>query len=504
MVDLVGEDVARLHHEHRERLKELAAVHDVVRILRDPAASAAALIERVVARLPAAMQFPEDTRARISYGKLSRVSSERDPIATLRRSFRTTDDAGEIEIGYCSSHPEQHEGPFLAEEAALVDTVADVLGAELDRRHVTRNITDQSTKLVLAAETAELAVWEWDLADDRVSWSPDLARIVGRDISAERFAEHAQLLHPEDRERVLDTVRAAATIPDRIFELEFRVVRPDGGQRWINARGRVLAGSGGGPGRVIAILADITRRKTLEQSIVQLQKMDAMGRLASGVAHDFNNMLSVMILNAGELVEQIAPDDARFELADDIQKVAKRGTELTKQLLAFSRKTEIRPTEIDPDVVIRAAEPMLKRLVGRRVNLVLDLQSGRRVLVDATQLDQVVMNLVVNARDAMNDTGTITISTYPEHVDVEIAQLYGHVRPGTHVRITVADTGKGIPPEARARLFEPFFTTKEPGKGTGLGLAVVFGIVQQGNGFVTVESEPGQGARFHVRLPACT
>jgi PAS domain S-box-containing protein len=498
-----SQDLARLRYEHGERLKELTALHDIARLLRDTSLPVAALVARVAARLPPAMQFIDDTTARVAYGDIhSATPGFANTPWVLRRAFATADGTnGMIEIAYNSAHPDEQEGPFLSEERALIDSIADILRAELDRRSVDLAVRDRDAKLVLAAATADLAVWEWSVEDNIVTWSPELVRMLGRDSTGMGLGE-SEMIYAEDRQRVVQTVRDAVANPDRLFELEFRGVRVDRSIIWINARGRVLLGADGRPKRVLGILADVTRRKALEEGLMQLQKMEAMGRVAAGVAHDFNNVLGVIMLNTSELLEVLPPDHPCHAIASEISEVLGRGVGLTQQLLAFSRKSEVMPVALDPNTVIRRAEPMLRRLVGTRAQLLLELSSTPEVIADPTQLDQIVMNLVVNARDAIQDGGTVTVATRVTDIDAEIASANAKAAPGTHVVISVADTGHGMTPETKARLFEPFFTTKPVGKGTGLGLSVVFGVVQQSNGFVTVDSEPGQGARFDVHLPA--
>jgi PAS domain S-box-containing protein len=494
--DAVG-DIAKLRHQHDERLKELAALHDIARLVRDTSLSVEELLSRVVARVPAAMQFPADCTARIAYGDtVVTTPGFTEGAAVLRRTSET----GVIEVAYGSAHPEEHEGPFFAEERALIDSIADIVCAELSRRVAQGVAHDREAELAFAATTADLSLWEWSIDDDRVTWSPELVRLLGFDGSGTTLGANAEAIHPDDREQTIDVARNALADPDRVFDVEFRVRSVGGGLVWVGARGRVLQGTEGRPTRVLAIVADITRRKTLEEGVVHLQKMEAMGQVASGVAHDFNNLLAAATMNLDELRHSFDAADPRAELVSEISEVLERGAALTQQLLAFSRKSELKLAVVHPDLVIRRAEPMLKRLVGMHIQLVLELGATRSVMADPTQLDQIVMNLVVNARDATADGGTITIATHVEEVDSGRVRAFAKAQAGPHVVISVSDTGHGMSEETKARLFEPFFTTKK--SGTGLGLAVLFGVVQQSNGFVTVDSAPGNGARFRVYLPA--
>ncbi|QJW97864.1 hybrid sensor histidine kinase/response regulator [Frigoriglobus tundricola] len=248
-------------------------------------------------------------------------------------------------------------------------------------------------------------------------------------------------------------------------------------------------------GRVIGVLGvylDVTERKRLEAQLRQSQKMEAIGRLAGGVAHDFNNLLTIISGNV-HLIQHLPPGDPEFpQLLDDVRDAAERAAALTRQLLTFSRKQPTRPEVIDLNEVVTGLVSMLRRLIGSGIVIRTPLAPGPvRVRADRGQLEQVLMNLAVNAKDAMPDGGTLTVGT---------AELAG---PPRTARLTIADTGIGMTDEVKRHLFEPFFTTKDVGKGTGLGLATVYGIVQQAGGTVEVESAPGAGAAFTIRLPWC-
>jgi PAS domain S-box-containing protein len=252
---------------------------------------------------------------------------------------------------------------------------------------------------------------------------------------------------------------------------------------------------------IIIVSEDITARRTLEAQYQQAQKMEAIGRLAGGIAHDFNNLLTA-ILGYCELVRSDLPEGARQSDVNEIQKAALSAAALTRQLLAFSRKQIIEPSIVDLNAVIADLRTMLERLIGEDVKVVMVLQPDLNpVLVDRGQLEQIVMNLAVNARDAMPTGGTLTIETADGRGDTAPSARSAGDPADDQVRLTVSDTGIGMTPEVQARVFEPFFTTKEPGKGTGLGLATIHGIATQNGGSVTVTSEIGRGTRFTVRFP---
>ena len=250
---------------------------------------------------------------------------------------------------------------------------------------------------------------------------------------------------------------------------------------------------------------NITQRKLLEAQFRQSQKMDAFGQLAGGVAHDFNNILAVIQLQAGLLKEAPDATQQQKDFADEIKKATERAANLTRQLLLVGRKQMLLPRDLNLSDIVGGITKMLQRIVGEDVLMVLKL-SPQPLLIraDAGMMDQILMNLTVNARDAMPKGGSLTIETSGIVIDEDSAAQQAHARPGSFACLSVTDTGCGIPPEILSRIFEPFFTTKEIGKGTGLGLATVFGIVQQHQGWITVYSEPGRGATFRIYLPRLT
>ena len=244
---------------------------------------------------------------------------------------------------------------------------------------------------------------------------------------------------------------------------------------------------------------DVTEQKLLEEQYRQAQKMEVVGRLAGGIAHDFNNLLTV-ILSHADFLQDVAAEAGLADDARQMREAAQKAAQLTRQLLAVSRKQSMQPREIDLSQVVHGMEQLLARTMGDAIDLQVALhEQGGHVRADQGQVEQVIMNLVLNARDALPDGGRITIAT--DRATVGEAEAPAGLAPGAYIRLSVTDDGKGIAPEHRARLFEPFFTTKEQGEGTGLGLATVWGIVKQSGGYVTVESEPGEGATFHAWFP---
>jgi signal transduction histidine kinase len=249
---------------------------------------------------------------------------------------------------------------------------------------------------------------------------------------------------------------------------------------------------------------DITERRALEEQLRQSQKLEAIGRLAGGVAHDFNNILMSIMGAADLLLMQLAPNDPACDEATEIKQSVDRGAGLTRQLLAFSRRQAVRPRVFALGDIVRGMDTMLRRLIGPEIDFeIICAAEPLMVVADSGQTEQVVLNLVVNARDAMPEGGRVTVRV--EEVDVDLddpaALALVEGKAGRYAQLSVSDTGTGIDEQTRAKLFEPFFTTKEQGKGTGLGLSIVYGIVRQSGGYITVVSEPGEGATFLIYLP---
>ncbi|HEU4748729.1 MAG TPA: PAS domain S-box protein [Gemmatimonadaceae bacterium] len=252
---------------------------------------------------------------------------------------------------------------------------------------------------------------------------------------------------------------------------------------------------------LVGVSIDLTDRRSLEEQFRQSQKMDAVGRLAGGIAHDFNNLLTVIRLNTEIIIEGLDPSDPRAEDVKQIRSAADRASALTRQLLAFSRKQILQPRVLDLNSVVTSLEPMLQRLIGEDITISAAPGARGYVVADPGQLEQVLVNLVVNARDAMPDGGRITIETMNAELDENYTSEHAPVIPGRYIALTVGDTGVGMDKVTKEHAFDPFFTTKEAGKGTGLGLATVYGIVKQSGGYVWIYSEPGMGSTIKVYLP---
>jgi two-component system cell cycle sensor histidine kinase/response regulator CckA len=325
------------------------------------------------------------------------------------------------------------------------------------------------------------------------------AHILGYDTQEEMLAVPASDLYPDpsDREAALRRIQQEGSLIG--FETCFR--RRDGTPIWILENVTLLDTDGDGNAVLEGTLIDITERKRLEEQVLQSQKMEAIGRLAGGVAHDFNNVLTAILGYSDLLTGSLPPASPLREDVEEIRKAADRAAALTRQLLAFSRKQVLVPELLNLNLLIHDVEKMLRRVIGEDIEIRTRCDPALgRVRGDPGQLGQVLVNLVINARDAMPAGGTVTIET--RNADFEELRSLGsdEVR-GPAVMLSIGDTGVGMDPETKLRIFEPFYTTKEKGKGTGLGLATVYGIVEQSGGRIEVWSEPGRGSTFRILLP---
>jgi PAS domain S-box-containing protein len=309
-------------------------------------------------------------------------------------------------------------------------------------------------------------------------------------------------LVPEDRARVSGILQNFSKDTPSHWTTEPGVLTKNGKVRWLQATNLVLRDAQGNPVAVATVGADITEHRALQEQYLHAQKMEGLGRLAGGVAHDFNNLLTVINGYSDIVFQKLQEGDPLRSNLDQVRKAGARAVDLTQQLLAFSRRQMIQPKPMDLNLVVADSETMWKRLLGENIHLVTSLNPALGpVMADAGQIHQVLMNLVVNARDAMPDGGKLTIETSNADIDPVYAAANSEAVAGPYILLAVSDTGAGMDEETRKRIFEPFFTTKPPGAGSGLGLATVYGIVKQNHGWISVSSEPGKGTAFKIYLP---
>jgi len=379
------------------------------------------------------------------------------------------------------------------------------LNEQLETRAIQRaeewlRVTQARLGQVIASSPAVIYVLRAEGASYLPTWiSENVLRVMGYAVE-EALAPGwwIQRVHPDDLEGV---VRPLLEQKGQVT-CDYRFRHQDGSYRWILDEYRLLPDPRGNGTEIVGSWLDITERKLLEAQLRQAQKVEAVGQLAGGIAHDFNNLLTVIRTAAELLVANLEHDEARRADAAAIQDAAARAAALTRQLLAFSRRQILKPCAVDANAVVTELEPMMRRLVEENVAVVTRLARDLdRIKVDPSQLEQVLLNLVVNARDAMPQGGTLLIETANVVLDDEYPQSHLASPPGPYVVLTVTDTGCGMDAATRSRLFEPFFTTKPVGQGTGLGLATVYGIVKQSGGNIWVYSEVGRGTTFKISFP---
>ena len=375
-------------------------------------------------------------------------------------------------------------------QAALAIRNARLYQEARGARDFLRSIAEHSPAGIVTTDVSGRVTYWSPRAEELLGYRPD--QVLGRPVAELQRGGRVAARALMRRLRV----------EDRIREHEAEILARDG--RWVECRFSLalLRDSAGAVIGTLAILEDTSERKRLEAQLRQAQKMEAIGRLAGGIAHDFNNLLAVIMGHSDLIKNVLRKGDALAHDVEQIRRASERAATLTRQLLAFSRRQFLQPQVIDVNMLVGNLATMLRRLIGEDVQLELRLDpNAGRVSADQGQLEQVVMNLTVNARDAMPQGGRVILETAPAVLDQAFVAAHPGSTAGAHVRLSIHDTGYGMGPEVLSHLFEPFFTTKEPGKGTGLGLSTVYGIVKQHRGYIDVQSEPSRGSTFEVYLP---
>lgn len=412
----------------------------------------------------------------------------------VERSMRSTGSGGTSEIVLIAKNGERlvvesSSEPLVYQGKPMrVVTMQDLTA----RRRAEAALHESDQRLRLAMSAARMGSWEWLISRDTVLWSPEMFDVFGIAPSSYdgTYNGYLAVVHPEDRERVQRTIGECLESSSGEVSFEHRVLGPNGALRWVENRGRVFRDAAGHTLRMAGTSMDATRRHELEEQLLHSQRMEATGRLAAGIAHDFNNLLTV-IMSYAELgrftLDSMHPS---YEAFEQINVAAQRAAALTRQLLIFARKEVTEAKVVDLNHLVENVARLLHRIVGEDVIVSVDLcASPVPVKIDPVQCEQLLMNLAVNARDAMPAGGSLSIRTALE---------------ANVVRVRVSDTGVGMPSQIRQRAFEPFFTTKGAGKGTGLGLSTCLAIVRGAGGDIAVESEVGRGTTFCIELPRST
>lgn len=404
-----------------------------------------------------------------------------------------------------SAIPRLNERDELIHVLVSMSDISEKRLAERALRESEERLRTLNERFTLAVESAAIGVWELDLDSNELFW--DRAMYAMYDVNPDEdptplAAWHRRII-PEDFDRVMKAA-AYAIRHNKPYETEFRVIRRNGELRYLRSFGRTVHDVSGVPDRFIGISYDITRQRLLEEQLNQAEKMQAIGQLAGGIAHDFNNILTIINGYSDLLLASgySSPENWR-EKVENIRHAGERAAMLTQQLLLFSRKAPRTSGSIDINATIRVMGGMLRRIIEEHIQLHMELTAAPAwANLDVARFEQILLNLCVNARDAMKDGGELHIRTTVLNLNQE--EIAGHrgAQPGEYIRLEIADTGIGMSLHIQERIFEPFFTTKGVGHGTGLGLSTVYGVVNECSGFITVISAPGEGASFSVYLPA--
>ncbi len=410
--------------------------------------------------------------------------------------------AGAIRAGHLDRRATARGHPELTAVARVFNEMMTETGRHIEAMRV----NDERLRSLISA-SAQI-VW-FTAADGMVrGGAPSWEEFTGQSAAMVQGLGWLDAVHPEDRERVREAWLSAVgrCAP---FDAEYRVRRADGEDRILHSRGVPVLGAEGQVREWVRVSTDITPTRRVEQrlarqeeELAQSRRLDAIGRLAGGVAHDFNNMLTAILVPAELALESLPPDSPVRSDLEEIRDAGDRATELTRQLLAFSRQQVFQVDVVDFDLIVQEASRIIRRLIPESIAVDVRLGSeGQRVKVDRSQVEQVIINLAVNARDAMPTGGELLIETAMREVSAEDADRHDGLEPGPYVMLSVTDSGVGMDAETRERIFEPFFTTKARGHGTGLGLATVYGIVRQSGGDIWLYSEPGEGTVVKVHFP---
>ncbi|WP_416667146.1 hybrid sensor histidine kinase/response regulator [Egbenema bharatensis] len=373
-----------------------------------------------------------------------------------------------------------------------------------DRRLIETQLRESEARFRAVARATADVIWDWNLRDNTVWWNEGFQTVFGYS-SAEiepGLESWTRRVHPDELDRVMTEMNQVFKTHQSVWEGEYRFLHKNGSWKNVSDRGYLIFDDDGQPVRFVGGMTDITERLLLEEKLRQSQRLEAIGQLTGGVAHDFNNLLTVILGNTDLLAEQLKNSPNLHILAEMTQSAAQQGADLTHRLLAFARRQALTPQVVNVNSLLTGIDPLLRRTLT--ANIAIELVQGGGLwncLIDRVQLETALLNLCLNARDAMPNGGKLTLETANAHLDYAYAEQHPEVTAGQYVLIAITDTGTGISPEHLHQVFDPFFTTKAAGKGTGLGLSMVYGFVKQSGGHIKLYSELGDGTTVKLYLP---
>jgi len=424
--------------------------------------------------------------------RMAKLRQER--IFTNRETLQRRKDGSSIWVLHNLALMKDEQGNEFIE-----GTILDVT----ERKRAEAEILEWKNRYEAAVLASRQIIYDWDPKTNRVTFGVNLETILGYPPEEIGGANNRwrELIHPDDLDRYTKEMDRAQAIGTEPLHIEYRVRKKNGPYYTVKDEGHYILDGSAKTGHLVGFITDITEQRMLEEQLRQSQKMEAVGRLAGGLAHDFNNLLTVIKGYSRMVLDDPRREEKVRANVEHIDSAAERAASLTRHLLAFSRKQVLQPKVIDLNLLIENLDKMLRRLIGEDILVVTaTAEALGSVKADPGQIEQVIMNLVVNARDAMPNGGKLTLETANVDLDADYAREHEGVRPGRYVMLAVSDTGSGMDLQTQARIFEPFFTTKELGRGTGLGLSTVYGIVKQSGGHIWVYSELNRGTTFKIYL----
>lgn len=497
-------DRVRATSNLKSRIKELNCLFRTAEILlEEEFEESDAVFSRIAQEIPVALSFPEHAFSQI---KLSGKSYFSKPFTDFAHSYSAEIKIKETRAGTVSVFYDEDIGlecldPFLEEEKAMLKDIASRISSFLVQKQTLEELHVSEEKMSLAVDAAEIGLWDWSFQTGKLEVTERWAQMLGYEKNSVKTDIKFLLgiIHPEDKERVINLLEKQRSNPEKYFRSDFRLKCASGNWKWVLNCGKIPRDN---PNHMVGISIDINEHKRLEEQLMQAQKIEAVGKLAGGVAHDFNNILQAILGYAEFASEmQATSRDCSKELIE-IQNASAKAIELTSRLLAFGRRQVLKPVSLDLNEKIRDLLIMIRRIIGE--NNRLEFIPGHKlgsIWADPVQIDQVLLNLCINSRDAMPSGGEILIETENVYFDDEYCRTHLWATQGKYVLLSVSDTGIGMDEETSRHAFDPFFTTKEPGKGTGLGLSTVYGIIKQHNAMINLYSEIGKGTTFKMYFP---